>query len=532
MFKSITKKPRNRVTMPASTPAPTGGLNSRDPPSERGPQFADTLTNFVCSPNGVAVREGFRNYATGITGFVETLMPYSASGNFQDRMFAAAGSKIVDVTDPGTAITTGSVTQSGLNSALWSHTNFTGAEGHFLIVTNGVDAMRHWNGQNWVVWTTVANATAPGHLVGIGADQFDFVISHQKRLWFVQKNSTKAWYLPINSVGGEAKAFDFGAQFPRGGKLVALNSWSLNGGTGMQNYLVAISSNGDVVIYEGTDPSDGSKWSTKGVWQLGPPVSNRCFLRFGGDSLLLTQDGLIPLSKYMQSTSTRDALTDTIRDTISRLTTSQAGLPGFQIHDHLSRNLLILNIPQINPNQNLQFIYNTITGGWSLFEGWPAQCWATLGNAVYFGANGKVCLAFVGFKDNADAVGNGGDVYTALALQSANDFQKPGQRKRFVRAKVNMRTAVGIPNVRLDCNVDFATKAPASIGSAVPNTAAAWDTALWNRSEWAASGLSNYNEWQSLGPIGNYGAISMAVSVLAETMWISTDWEIELGGNR
>lgn len=532
MYGRSTKKPRNRVTVPASTPAPSAGLNSRDAPSVRGPQFADNLTNWVCSPNGVTVREGYRNYADGIDGYVETLMPYSSVGNYQDRMFAAAGSKIVDVTDPGVAVTTGFSTQAGLNSAQWSHTNFTGAAGHYLIMTNGIDAMRHWDGQAWVTWTTVAGpANAVGQLVGIAPDQFNFVISHQKRLWFVQKNSTKAWYLPINSIGGEAIAFDFGAQFPRGGKLVALNSWSLNGGTGMQNYLVAISSSGDTVIYEGTDPSDATKWSAKGVWRLGAPVGNRCFMNYGGDSLLLTQDGLMPLSKYMQSTNTRDALTDTIRDTISRLTNSQQGLTGFQVHDYLARNLLILNIPQINPDANIQFIYNTITGGWSLFNGWPAQCWATLGNQVYFGAHGKVCLAFVGYKDNADANGVGGDVYTAFALQSSNDFEKPGQKKRFTRAKVNLRTASGVPNVKLACNVDYDSSPPGSIGTAIPQTNASWGSGFWGRSEWAASGLQNFNEWQTLGPIGYSGAIVIAISVLAETLWISTDWEIELGGN-
>jgi len=326
-------------------------------------------------------------------------------------------------------------------------------------------------------------------------------------------------------------SFDFGALFPRGGKLVALNSWSLNGGTGMQNYLVAISSSGDTVIYEGTDPSDATKWTIKGTWRLGQPVGTRCFMPFGGDSLLLSQDGLVPLSKYMQSTNTEAALTDTIRDTISRLTSSQAGLTGFQIHDYLARNLLILNIPQINPDNNIQFIYNTITGGWSLFTGWPAQCWATLGNQVYFGANGKVCLAFAGYKDNANADGSGGDVYTATGQQSQNDFEKPGQKKRFVRAKVNMQTAAGIPNVLLGCNVDYDVSPPANIGTALPSSSSSWGTGIWGTSEWAGSGLQNYNEWQTLGPIGYSGAIVIAVSVLAETLWISTDWEIELGGN-
>lgn len=489
--------------------------------------YAINLTNFVATPQGVGVREGYRNYATGITGYVETLMPYVGVGNFPNKLFAAAGSRIYDATNPGAA------TQllTGLLSAQWSHTGFSIPGGNYLVICNGQDSPRHWNGSAWVTWAQVTTPSAPGQISGYDPVKFESVITHQRRLWFVEKNTTTAWYLPVNSMGGAAVSFNFGPHFSRGGRLVALASWSMTGGTGMQNMLAAVSSTGDLVIYEGTDPADSTKWSIKGSWRLGAPVGNRCFLQFGGETLYLSQDGLMPLSKYMQTTTTESALTDTIRDTISRLTSSQQGLPGFQVHDYLARNLLILNVPQINPDQNFQFIYNTITGGWSAFTGWPAQCWATLGSMVFFGANGKVCQAFNGYKDNANFDGSGGDVYTATAQQAFSYFDKPGMKKRFVRAKVNLVTASGAPNVRLDCNTDFNLSAPASIGSATPSSAAVWGQAIWGVAEWSG-GLQNYNAWQTLGAIGYAGSIVLAVAVQAETLWVSTEWEIEPGGSR
>jgi hypothetical protein len=535
---SSTKKAQERSTFSVSTPAPNAGLNSRDPLQSMELQYAVNLTNFVSTPQGVSAREGYRTHATGISGYVNTLMTYNAVPPIANKMFAAAGSRIYDATLPQAA----TEVVTGLLSSQWSHINYTGTAGHYLVVCNGVDAPRHFNGTAWVTWSNVAAgaATTPGQVepsstvtgsVVPTLAKFESVISHQKRLWFVEKNSSRAWYLPINSIGGTASFFDFGALFPRGGTLAALTSWSMNGGTGMQNCLVAISSMGDLVIYNGTDPSDSTKWTLEGTWRLGAPVGNRCFLQYGGDTLLLSQDGLMPLSKYMQQTTNQSALTDSIRPTLSALTTSQRGLSGFQIHDYLARNLLILNIPQINPDANIQFIFNTITGGWSLFTGWPAQCWATLGDKVYFGSNGAVSLAFIGYKDAATSAGTGGNTYYATAQQAFSYFEKPGVKKRFVRAKVNLLTASGKPSVRIACRVNWSMEPPQTIGSATGADSSSWGTAVFGAAKWSGAGLVNSDDWQTLGPIGYSGSLSLAFPVNSETLWLATDWEIELGGS-
>jgi len=530
------KQPRGRVTFSTSTVAPTGGLNTRDPVASRGEQFADNLTNWVATPNGVAARKGYKKHSTGIDGSVETLMPYNSGNTSQSRMFAAYGNGttfgIADVSTNGPALIAGADAQVGLSNSKFSHVNFTGAAGHYLVVCNGANPARHWNGMAWVPWTIVATPAAPGEISGVDPMKFSAVTSHQKRLWFVERDSTKAWYMPINSLGGAAVFFDFGALFQRGGKLVALTSWSMNGGTGMQNMLVAISSTGDTVIYEGTDPSDSTKWKINGTWKLGKPVGNQCFMQFGGDTLLLSQDGLVPLSKFMQATTTSAALSDTIRNTITDVLASQNGLPGFQLHDYLTENLLILNVPQINQNNNVQFIFHTITGGWSVFAGMPATCWGSLGDQIFFGGYQNVFQAFVGYRDNAEVDGSGGDSYVATGQQSQNYFDKPGQKKQFVRARVNIQTASGAPNIRLGCNVDYDTTPPENTGALLTTSPNAWGSALWGISKWGNSDLQNYNEWQILGPVGTSGAIVIAVSVQAETLWISTDWEIQLCSSR
>jgi hypothetical protein len=521
------KRPRDRITFQDSTPAPVAGLNSRDPLALMKPAYAVTLTNFIATPAGVSVREGYKNYATGMTGWVQSIMPYNAVGAYSSKLFAATPTKIYDVTNPGAA----TEVATALNSGHWSYTSFLDAAGPKLVMCNGLDPVRHYTGAAWVIWSLIVGTpSAPGEVTGIDPAKFESVITHMRRLWFVERNSTKCWYLPVNSSGGAAVSFDFASQFPRGGRLLALHSWSLNGGTGLENFLVAVSSNGDTVIYSGTDPSDAANWQIKGTWQLGPPVSNRCFEKFGADSLILTQDGLVPLTKYMQSTTTTVALTDTLQPTISALTASQAGMTGFQVHVCPSRNVVLLNVPQIDATKNIQFVYNTNTGGWSLFTNWPAQCWATQGVNTYFGANGKVCIAFTGFVDNAANDGSGGETYVATAQSAFNYFERPGKTKRFVRARLNMITTAGIPKVFIDCNVDWDTKQPLSSGSSITSNSGIWDSGIWDYSTWSG-GAEPYDQWQTLGAVGRAGSLVIAIPVLGEAMWISTDWEIEVGGS-
>ena len=54
--------------------------------------------------------------------------------------------------------------------------------------------------------------------------------------------------------------------FRRGGYIKAMASWTLDGGAGMEDQLVLFSSNGEAVIYGGTDPDSG--FSLTGIFQV------------------------------------------------------------------------------------------------------------------------------------------------------------------------------------------------------------------------------------------------------------------------
>lgn len=520
------KVARRKVDKSESTVAPTAGLNTRDPLALMGISYATNLTNFIATPQGVSVREGNRDWATGMPGYVNTVMPYKSVAGGSDKLFAAVGDEIYDVTSSGAV---GAPVLTGLLSDKWDYVNFGAAAGQVLVISNGLDAVKHWNGSVWITWTTVATPSTPGQISGVSPNVLGGVISHQRRLWFVQTGTSVAWYTPVNSIGGAMQSFDFGPLFIRGGTLKAIISWTVNNANGMQNRLVAVSEEGDVVIYSGTDPSDDTKWQLEGTWRLGAPVDEKCFFNKGGDVLYLCTEGLVPLSKYLQTVNTTVAISDNIQPTISSLAQTQAGLYGWQIYDYLDRNVIILNVPQIDPDSNVQLIYNTITGGWSLFTGWGAQCWATLGTEIFFGANGKVVRAFKGYRDNADVDGEGGDTYTASAQSAYNYFEKRAVNKYMKMARINIISSTTSPSLSIACNMDFSVSPPDSVASPPSSNTSVWNTAIWNSGVWTDT-LATFNEWQSISGVGYCASISLAIQVSSETVWVSTDWVFEEGG--
>lgn len=549
MRSAVTLRPKQRRTIPVSTDAPVKGLNTVDPLSAMDPQYGLSIQNFIATPQGLNVREGYRVWATGLPGDVTTLMPYHAANSTNSKLFAASVSGFYDVTTGGAV---GAAVVSGLNASnpYWQYAMQTATSSgkNYLMCVNGTDAPRLYDGTSWITTTQVASPSTPGQFAlvdnngtSVSTSTFVDVILHQQRYWFTPVNSTKAYYCDIAAPSGALYAFDFGPLFPRGGALHKLISWSVNMGSvaGVQSNLVAISTKGDIVIFVGNNPAVTANWSLSAVYLLGAPCGRRCTIDFQSDVLYLSQDGLYPLSQYIQSSTLNntDAITTKISNVIGDLITSYGTQPGFEMSIYPGRNVMLLNIPQTTTAQNFQFCFNTVTDGWTQFTGWPAACWGLFNNSMFFGSSGKVCLAFIGYADGADINGNGGNNIVATALTAFNYFEgKPGLGRGVLKhahqVKPYVVTGATTPAIRVGVNVDF--NLLPIIGSATVNpiTGAVWDGVTWDAvgSTWVGS-LATYNQWATpLCYAGDALAFAVSISATAQTMWTGTGWIVEPGG--
>lgn len=127
-----------------TVPAPIGGWNARDSLGSMAIEDAVTLTNWWPGTNSVILRNGYTKHATGMTGQVESVMTY-ASGS-SDKLLAAVGEYIYNVTTGGAV---GSPDLSSLTNAKWQSVNFTNTGGSYLMMVNGADKLRSYDGSAW-----------------------------------------------------------------------------------------------------------------------------------------------------------------------------------------------------------------------------------------------------------------------------------------------------------------------------------------------------------------------------------------------
>jgi len=499
---------KRAVSQPMSVPAPVGGWNARDSLTSMQPNEAVILENWYPATTECVLRNGYIKYSTGITGQVETLMAYSGANT--NKLFAIAGTSVYDVTAGGAV---GAAVVTGLTNARWGYCNIATSGGNFLSMANGSDTPRIYNGSAW------SSAT----ITGVTSSNLKNPILYAQRQFFIEKNSLKVWYLPVQSIGGAANAIDIAPFMTRGGYIVAHGNWTIDSGTGVNDHYVIITNKGQVIVYQGTDPTSATTFAMVGVFDIGAPVGARALYKYAGDMLMITQDGVVPLSGALQSSRVqpRVAITDKIQYAISEAVTNYASNFGWQLMYVPTINQLWLNVPVQEGSNQQQYVMNTITGAWCNYTGWSANCMEMFNDEPYFGGNGFVAHAYYGAIDDVNNI-------TAVGLQAFNNFNSAGTLKRFTMSRPIFRTD-GQPSIFAGVNIDFNTDVPTTSLTYAPSTYAKWDTAIWDAALWGG-GLSVLQNWQGLNGVGYYGAPIVKTSCSGiQVRWVSTDLVIEGG---
>ena len=509
-----TKGKRVAVSNAITIPSPVGGWNARDPLPSMGVADAVSLTNWFPMTTECRVRQGCSTWATGLPGQVESLFVYS--GGNTEKMFAVASNAFYDVTSTGAV---GAAVVSGLTNSRWQWANVATSGGNFMYVANGVNTPYLYNG---TTWTSITGASTPA-ITGVTTTTLNNPITFKTRVFFIQNNSLKTWYLPTSSVGGAANPIDISAVCQLGGYIVDHLTWTIDAGSGVDDYYVIVTSMGEIVVYQGTDPSSSSTWALKGVWRLGHPVGGRCMFKLGGDVLLITQDGLLPLSGALQSSrvNPRVALTDKIQQAVSASVGAYGENFGWQLLYFARENMLIMNVPVQEGQSQVQYVMNTITKSWCDFSGWEANCWALYNDQPYFGGSGFVCQAWDGQSDDGDNI-------NANALQSFNNYNSADQ-KRFTMMQPIFRSN-GSPAIYSGLNMDFQVDLPASPLSFATPSYGVWDVGIWDVALFGGD-LSVSQNWQGVSGVGRHAAIVMKTATNSiDTRWVSTTLVFETGG--
>lgn len=489
-------------------PFPTKGWNAKLPLASMPQDFAVELRNWFPQPGYGEVRRGYRRWAwsMGADVPVQTLMAWR--GPASSKLFAVAGTTIWEVTLQQAATSS----DTGWTLSRCQHVNHTTSAGHFLFVVNGQDAPKHYNGTAWAAPT----------ITGVTPEDIVHVNSHKKRLWFTIVDSTTAYYLATEAVAGAATAFALGSLFTRGGYLMAMATWTRDGGSGSDDYAVFISSEGQIALYQGTDPSSANTWALVGTFDVPPPIGRRCFFKYGADLGLITVEGVFPLSQLLsvdQSQSQRVAMTDDITPAFATAFQSYGSNFGWEACVYPKGTRLIVNIPTAENSTAKQYVMNTVTGAWCEFDAHHANCWIVFGDNLYFGGNnGSVFQADSGSVDyDTEIVAVGQTAYTAATSPLIKQW-------KMVRPIVTT-SGSSVPEVGV--SVDFQeTDSLATTGEATAATAR-FDTAVFDTAVFSAD-TNNVSEWVGVTGIGVFGSIKFRGETgetgTGSALWGSAVW--------
>ena len=574
----------------ASVPAPIGGWNGRDSLAQMAPTDAVQMVNWYPTPTDVTMRKGYTVVSTGITGAVHSLMNYNKATSGYNLFAAAGtviydakpspatsvftgitndkfqhvnitntaghflvacngvdptliydGTAWFKVATTTTAATISTITHVGAVATLTTATahnlitgnrvTISGASsseynGTFVITKTGANTFTYTMASTPALNATVVGTYTVIGITGVDSSTFINVNLFKNRLYFTQKDTLTCWYLDVNSIGGTASPLYFGGIARNGGYLQAMGTWTLDAGQGADDYAVFVTSMGEVIVYNGTDPTSATTWALTGVWQLGQTFNRRCFFKWADDLLLLTQDGLVPLASALQSSrlDPRVNLTDKIYYPISVACTNYFANFGWQINYFASENMLILSIPTNDGME--QYVMHTITKAWARFTGIQGYCWEVSGdNDMHFGGDGFVATLYTDTSDNGTNI-------SAAVQQAYSYFDSPGQNKRFTMVRPILQSTGGLPAVLCGLSVDFQPIDNLGAISFNPSTqtGSTWDTAKWDTNIWSG-GLVTTRIWQGVTGIGFAGSINLtAVAQGIELHWASTDYAMEAGG--
>lgn len=508
---------QTQVTHVKTIPAPVGGWNARDPLAKMAPIDAVKLDNWFPRVADCVIRGGEEDHVTGFASRPKSLMLYTPP-TASKQMFASTDTGVFNVTSPGAV----GAAVVACTEGYWNWTQMGVSGGHYLLMFNGVDDPLYYDGTNWI---SINGASVPA-ITGVTTNTLISAAVYKRRLFMIEEDTLSFWYLPADAIGGAANEFLLGPLAQRGGYLMAIGNWSFDGGNGPDDYIAFVTSEGEVIIFTGTNPGDATAWSLVGVYFVGKPIGRKCFEKYGGDLVLITEFGAFPLSKALLAATIdyKLALTNKIEGAFNTAARTYGSNQGWEAVILPLQSAFIFNIPVVAGGSTAeQYVMNTTTKSWCRFSGWNASCFEVFNSELYFADNDRIAKAWTGRSDHGTNI-------VADAKTAYNNFGSSSQLKEWglfrpmILVDGNLSFTIGL-------SIDFEQNAPLAAAAYSVVTGARWDTAIWDTSYWAA-GLEIQSDWSTPASRPGYWASALfrIETNALEVQWVSNDYVYETGG--
>ena len=371
-----------------NVPPSVGGINALNSIAQMPPEDCLYTYNLMPSEYGLRLRKGVKEWARGLPSECRSIIPFEGqfADSSTDRMWAVCKEGIYNVTTFGTtepvqevAFTVDITGEAGYGVS----TEFTTDDStRYLYYADGENGLHQYSEETGL-WTI---PSFQGNTQGFDVADVAYVFAWKNRLWFIQRDSGDGWYTEVNALSGTVTKFTFGSKFNHGGELKCLYSWTIDGGDGVDDYLIATGRGGDVLVYRGEDP-EISGWGLVGSFYIGEvPESRRLGVNYGGELYLLSVYGLTSIRDLLQGVVPSDAgrspsakisrfLRQQVQDNKDAFT--------WQLVINPADGFLQIISPFQNGKDAIQYSQNLLTRAWGMWRGLGINC-AEAWNADYY----------------------------------------------------------------------------------------------------------------------------------------------------
>ena len=534
-----------------SIPASVGGVNALDSLMAMPPQDAIYTYNLMPVEYGLRLRKGYRQWAIhcgetpqrGTDQDVKTIIGYESQIQdvANDKLFAVTSEGIWDVTLFNTTAPVQEVVfaQASSEAGYGVYCEYTNdAERHFMFYADALNGLHSYEeGVGWSIPPSGIGDTdwyyknPTGTRVAFNVSDIAFVTVHKLRIWVILENSDDAWYLPLFSTSGELKKFTFGSKLTHGGNLMGLYDWTLDGGDGVDDYLVAVSRGGDVALYRGADP-EAADWGTAGTWFIGEvPESRRIVAAYGSEMYILSTYGITSLRDLLQGTVANETRTSPSAK-VNRFLRADIELgkdyPEWAVNIHPADGFLQVVTPEPFNTPYIQYNQNVNTKAWGFWSGVPMKCGQTWNGDYFMGGKGGVVWIYDDVLDGTtiDDGPTDGKLGEPINFKTLTSFQAPESHAQFKRAgfvrTVGILAGTATVNVKavFDYKIETEILPPAVLPGYVQDK---WDSSLWEVATWDFA-----VEGQSF-PVGVFGlgrAVAVAIVGSSSTRINIVGWDV------
>ena len=470
MLKSYVNRLNKSVNY--TIPAATGGLNLKDSFESMAANQAIQMDNYIPYDTKVSLRKGYQNYVH--TGYkFQTLCVYH--NEEYSRLIGISQGKAYNLT-------------SAANPRIYDDVEFNSSRCQtvqykdYLYFMNGQDTPKVFhideNGdEDFSDWQFQAQDLNDNNIIAGGVSK--------QFLWFIEKGSQRVWYAAqAGNISGDLNCFDLSQITRFGGHLKAVCAWTVDGGNGIDDLTVFITSAGEVLVYAGSNPNSADDWQLKGSYKIAEPLGWQCVMPYQGDLVIITQDGYLPLSKVLplnEAGTSTQAFSDKIRSLILERAANGKNKDGWQGIIYPKGGYAIFNVPLAQGYE--QHVVNLASGAWCRFVNIKAYCWVLFDGKIYFGSDYGVCQFDSGYSDNGIPI-------TGTVRQAYNDLGNSTLKKiQLLNPRILSSTAFALV---LYADMDFVN----TNQSYLTNLGNSGITS-WNKSKWSFMAGQQQTKWQT-----------------------------------